>query len=157
MCTAETVVPSGHTCVREMCLPRTYVYSEYVYPGHTCAERYACTSYILVRVLGNVFAPDKTNLTCWLHLPHRYLTCPRQRQCCWCTGSTGLRDLKRETSTLKCKTTFAWPTTIFFVSIWELHWCQLDEMLWDNWRMKDQLDDTCYFISLIMCSTCFGH
>jgi len=23
--------------------------------------------------------------------------------------------------------------------------------------MKDQLDDTCYFISLLMCSTCFGH
>ena len=23
--------------------------------------------------------------------------------------------------------------------------------------MKDQLDVTCYFISLIMCSTCFGH
>ena len=25
------------------------------------------------------------------------------------------------------------------------------------WRMKDQLDVTCYFISLLMCSTCFGH
>ena len=25
------------------------------------------------------------------------------------------------------------------------------------WWMKDQLDITCYFISLIMCSTCFGH
>ena len=24
----------------------------------------------------------------------------------------------------------------------------------NNWRMKDQLDVTCYFISLIMCSTC---
>ena len=24
-------------------------------------------------------------------------------------------------------------------------------------RMKDQLDATCYFISLIMRSTCFGH
>jgi len=23
--------------------------------------------------------------------------------------------------------------------------------------MKDQLDVTCYFISLIMCSTCFGN
>jgi len=23
--------------------------------------------------------------------------------------------------------------------------------------MKDQLDVTCYFISLLMCSTCFGH
>jgi hypothetical protein len=23
--------------------------------------------------------------------------------------------------------------------------------------MKDQLDVTCYFISLFMCSTCFGH
>ena len=26
-----------------------------------------------------------------------------------------------------------------------------------GWRMKDQLDVTCYFISLLMCSTCFGH
>ena len=25
------------------------------------------------------------------------------------------------------------------------------------WRMKDQLDVTCYFISLLMCSTYFGH
>jgi len=23
--------------------------------------------------------------------------------------------------------------------------------------MKDQLDVTCYFISLLMCSTCFAH
>ena len=27
----------------------------------------------------------------------------------------------------------------------------------DSWRMKDQLDVPCYFISLLMCSTCFGH
>ena len=27
---------------------------------------------------------------------------------------------------------------------------------WDNWRIKDQLDVACYFISLLMCSTCFG-
>jgi len=26
-----------------------------------------------------------------------------------------------------------------------------------SWRMKDQLDVTCYFISLLMSSTCFGH
>ena len=26
-----------------------------------------------------------------------------------------------------------------------------------GWSMKDQLDVTCYFISLLMCSTCFGH
>ena len=26
-----------------------------------------------------------------------------------------------------------------------------------SWRMKDQLDVTCYFISLVMRSTCFGH
>jgi len=25
------------------------------------------------------------------------------------------------------------------------------------WRIKDQLDVTCYFSSLFMCSTCFGH
>jgi len=27
----------------------------------------------------------------------------------------------------------------------------------DSWRIKDHLDVTCYFISLLMCSTCFGH
>ena len=27
----------------------------------------------------------------------------------------------------------------------------------DSWRIKDQLDVTCYFISLLMCSTCFRH
>ena len=26
-----------------------------------------------------------------------------------------------------------------------------------GWGMKDQLDVTCYFISLLMCSICFGH
>ena len=34
---------------------------------------------------------------------------------------------------------------------------EYDSILLSSWRMKDQLDDTCYFISLIMCSTCFGH
>ena len=27
----------------------------------------------------------------------------------------------------------------------------------DIWRIKVQLDVTCYFIALLMCSTCFGH
>jgi len=27
----------------------------------------------------------------------------------------------------------------------------------DSWRIKDQLDVTCYFISLLMRSICFGH
>ena len=27
----------------------------------------------------------------------------------------------------------------------------------DSWRIKDQLDVTCYFISLLTCSTYFGH
>jgi len=27
----------------------------------------------------------------------------------------------------------------------------------DSWRIKDKLYVTCYFISLLMCSTCFGH
>ena len=30
---------------------------------------------------------------------------------------------------------------------WTVHHC-------DSWRIKDQLDVTCYFISLLMCSTC---
>ena len=33
---------------------------------------------------------------------------------------------------------------------WTVHHC-------NSWRMKDQLDVTCYFIPLLMCSTCFGH
>ena len=33
---------------------------------------------------------------------------------------------------------------------WTVHHC-------NSWQMKDQLDVTCYFISLIMRSTCFGH
>ena len=33
---------------------------------------------------------------------------------------------------------------------WTVHRC-------NSWRMKDQLDVTCFFISLLMCSTCFGH
>ena len=33
---------------------------------------------------------------------------------------------------------------------WTVHHC-------NSWRMKDQLDVTCYFISFLMCSTCFGH
>jgi len=27
----------------------------------------------------------------------------------------------------------------------------------DSCRIKDQLDVTCYFVSLLMCSTCFGY
>jgi len=33
---------------------------------------------------------------------------------------------------------------------WTVHHC-------NSWQMKNQLDITCYFISLIMRSTCFGH
>jgi len=33
---------------------------------------------------------------------------------------------------------------------WTVHHCE-------SWRIKDQLDVTCYFISLLMGSTCFGH
>ena len=33
---------------------------------------------------------------------------------------------------------------------WTMHHC-------NGWRMKDQLDVTCYLISLLMCSACFGH
>jgi len=33
---------------------------------------------------------------------------------------------------------------------WTVHHC-------NSWRMKDQLDVTCYFISRLICSTCFGH
>jgi len=33
---------------------------------------------------------------------------------------------------------------------WTVHHC-------NSWRIIDQLDVTCYFISLLMYSTCFGH
>ena len=33
---------------------------------------------------------------------------------------------------------------------WTMHRC-------DNWRMKNQLDATCYFIVLLISSTCFRH
>ena len=33
---------------------------------------------------------------------------------------------------------------------WTVHHC-------NSWRIKDQLDVTYYFISLLTCSTCFGH
>ena len=37
---------------------------------------------------------------------------------------------------------------------WTVEWLRHIIIIW---RMKDQFDVTCYFISLIMCSTCFGH
>ena len=39
-----------------------------------------------------------------------------------------------------------WTAMIQFNVYWTVHRC-------NSWRMKDQLDVTCYFISLIMCST----
>ena len=41
-------------------------------------------------------------------------------------------------------------------------WSRVSNVYWtvhhsNSWRIKDQLDVTCYFISLLMCSTCFGH
>ena len=30
-------------------------------------------------------------------------------------------------------------------------------LFFGSWKIKDQLDVTCYFISFLMCSTCFGH
>ena len=33
---------------------------------------------------------------------------------------------------------------------WTVHHC-------NSWRLREQLDVTCYFISLLMCSTCFRH
>ena len=41
-------------------------------------------------------------------------------------------------------------TYVYTYVYWTVHHC-------DSWRIKDQLDVTCYFISLLMCSTCFGH
>jgi len=44
--------------------------------------------------------------------------------------------------------------------ILRLIWLINPSKMWEvqiDWRIKDQLDATCYFISLLMCSTCFGH
>ena len=41
-----------------------------------------------------------------------------------------------------------WPNPSYVY--WTVHLC-------DSWRVNDQLDLTCYLISLLMCSTCFGH
>jgi len=35
--------------------------------------------------------------------------------------------------------------------------CHYRNSYCDSWRIKDQLDVTCYVISLLMRSTCFGH
>ena len=53
---------------------------------------------------------------------------------------------------LPCDFTTKLVDTIFSESnvYWTVHHC-------NSWRMKDQLDVTCYIISLLMCSTCFGH
>jgi hypothetical protein len=51
-----------------------------------------CPSHTQVKTWSNI----ATVRTSWRHLPHRSLQCPRRKPCCWCTGSTGLRDLKPE-------------------------------------------------------------
>ena len=49
-----------------------------------------------------------------------------------------------------CKILFSGCSTRSTYVYWTVHHC-------NSWRIKDQLDVTCYFISLLMCSTCFGH
>ena len=46
---------------------------------------------------------------------------------------------------------------ICFVMLWDVDRPVINKNTNYSWRMKDQLDVTCYFISLIMRSTCFGH
>ena len=43
------------------------------------------------------------------------------------------------------------------VSIHFLHRMVWNKHMVNRWRIEYQLDVTCYFISLLMCSTCFGH
>ena len=51
-----------------------------------------------------------------------------------------------------CRLKYITKSYIFIKSYvyWTVHHC-------DSWRIRDQLDVTCYFISLLMWSTCFGH
>ena len=68
---------------------------------------------------------------------------------CW--GSfPGVNRPGREVSHSPTTST-AVPQLLYISNVyWTVHHC-------NSWWMKDQLDVTCYFILLIMCSTCFGH
>jgi hypothetical protein len=95
----------GQACSRKKCTPDTRELGNVrVLWTHVCCEMRVHRPYVYS---GDMYTPDKATSTCWPHLPHRYLQCPGQRQCCWCTGSTGLRDLKPETFQLKRRITFA--------------------------------------------------
>jgi len=54
---------------------------------------------------------------------------------------------------IKWHSACAWGKMIW--QMWEMKYyvCKL----LNCWRIKDQLNVTCYFISLLMCSTCFRH
>jgi len=45
--------------------------------------------------------------------------------------------------------------TMFSVRNLVVNWN--NNLFYVSWRIKDQLDVSCYFLSLFMCSTCFGY
>jgi len=70
---------------------------------------------------------------------------------CWITTLVVL-FLARSVSEFRC----GWVEVVSVLQAsacyvyWTMHHC-------DSWRIKDQLDVTCCFISLLLFSTCFGH
>ena len=72
----------------------------------------------------------------------------------WITGAQVMLEVRREVHLecwvkQGCRSAASEETCVCNV-YWTVHHC-------NSSRMKDQLDVTCYFISLLMCSTCFGH
>jgi len=82
---------------------------------------------------------------------------------CWVTKAT---HTYTHTQTFGlCKAYYYFATTVVtrtrvsvtFIRVWSVF-----DVYWtvhhcDNWRIKDQLDVTCYFIVLLIGSTCFGY
>jgi hypothetical protein len=76
--------------------------------------------------------------------------------------------LVKQTHSLYDKLHFDWLLILLMwliVTVWVLRWKRniiQSNVYWtvhhcNSWRMEDQLDVTCYFISLLICSACFGH
>ena len=78
--------------------------------------------------------------------------CLSPRQDRQCTYNITTRHVHATTAAVEkiISTTYSKCVFVAFVIQHAKHKCL-------SWRMKDQLDVTCYFISLLMCSTCFGY
>jgi len=73
------------------------------------------------------------------------------------SGSVKLFLIPLPNTTCKCRTGCEMfsghaTKTVFWIHTWKVL-----RTLLGNWRIKNQLDATCYFIVLLIGSTCFGH